>query len=109
VCRDGDRRRGGDHEADRQQRDGAQVRLEVAQVGEVRRRVQQRRQEDHQHQLRLQLGVGQAGQEAHHQPSEHQHDRVRHADRPAGGGQHGDGHQQRDQDQLDAVHQWFLS
>ena len=38
----------------------AQVVLEVAQAGEERRRVEQRRQEDHQHEVRLELDLRQA-------------------------------------------------
>ena len=57
VRDDGDRAGGRDHEPDRQQRDRADVVAEVAQAREERRRVQQRRQEDHEHELRVELDL----------------------------------------------------
>ena len=54
--RDDDHRR--QHEADREQRDRAHVAPKLAQRGEVGRRVEQRRQEDDEDELRLQLDVG---------------------------------------------------
>jgi hypothetical protein len=104
VRHDRDRARRRDHEPDRHQGDRAQVVLEVAQAREERGAVEQRRQEDHEHELRLELDVRQAGDEAHHEPAEHEQDRIRDPDHPAGGRQHGDRDQQRDQDELDAVH-----
>ena len=47
----GDRAHRHQHEPDRAERDRAQVGPQVAEVGEDRRRVEQRREEDHQHDL----------------------------------------------------------
>ena len=48
--------------------------------------------------------VGDHGQEAHDEPADHEHDRVGDIDRPRHPGQPGDGDQQADEDDLDAVH-----
>jgi hypothetical protein len=98
VRDDRDRAHRRQHEADRQQRDRAHVAPQVVQVGEERGRVQQRRQEDHEHQLGLELDLGQAGHEAERQPAHDQHDRVRNVERARGRGQAGHGHEQADED-----------
>ena len=52
---------------------------QVAERGEERRRVEERRQDRDEHDLRLQLDVRDARHEAEREPAEHEQDRVRHA------------------------------
>ena len=59
-------------------RDRAQVRAQVSQPGEERRRVEQRRQDRHQHQVGRQREVRQAGHEPEQQAAADQEDRGRH-------------------------------
>ena len=73
-------------------------------VGEERARVQQRRQEDHEHEVGLELDLGQAeGHKAITAPPITSTIGYGHVDRPGGGRQAGDGDQQRDEDQFDFV------
>ena len=102
----GHRRDRGDrdeHEADREQRDRRPVRLQLVCGDRDRRRVQQRRQEDEEDDVRVELGRRQARDEPDDQPAEHQRDRVRHARAQAEARQDGDGEQQEDE-QLDLGH-----
>ena len=61
--------------AEGQQRDRAQVRLQVAQAGEERRRVEQRRQDRDEHEIRRQLEVRQPRNEAEHEAAGHEEQR----------------------------------
>jgi hypothetical protein len=71
-----DRERGGDDEADCEQADRPHVRAQVAERGEERCVVQERRQHPEEHELRVEVELGHARQEAEHQPTEHEQDRV---------------------------------
>ena len=102
---DGDGAHRDQHEPDRLQRDRAQVAPQVVQVGEEGRRVEQRRQEDHEHELGLELDVRQPGHEAEHQPADDQHDRVGDVHRARGRAEDGHRDQEADEDELDVVHQ----
>jgi hypothetical protein len=97
-------RHGGQHETHGEQGDRAQVGAQIAQVREERAEVEQRRQEDDQDQVRLEPHVGQDGQHAHDRPAEHEQDGVGDLQAVGRGGQPGDRHQQRDDDDLDTVH-----
>ena len=56
--------------------------LSAPQVREERRDVEQRRQEDHEHELGVELDVRDAGQVPERDRPEHEHDRIGHADEP---------------------------
>ena len=77
--RDGDHRRR--HEADREQRDRPQVLTELAQSGVERGRVEERRQDAEQHDVRRHVHVRHARHEPEPEPAEHEQDRVRDAQR----------------------------
>ena len=66
-----------DHEADREQADLAQVVAQLAQRGEEGRGVEQRRQDDDQHDVGVELHVGDAGDEAQRRAADHEQDRIR--------------------------------
>jgi hypothetical protein len=76
---------GHQHEADGQERDRTQVRLKVPPGGKERRDVEQRRQEEQEHHLRLELNSRKSRYEAEDQPAQDQQDRVRNPD-PVGEG-----------------------
>ena len=104
-------RDGGDrdqHEPDREQRDRRPVGLQLVRGDRDRRRVQQRREEDEEHDVGVELRRRQARDEADHQAAEHERDRVRDAAAQAEPRQHGDGEQQEDE-QLDLGHGHHLS
>ena len=82
---------------------GAQFASQLVRGDRDRGRVQQRRQEDEEDDVRVELGRRQARDEPDDQPAEHQRDRVRHAGAQAEAGQHRDGEQQEDE-QLDLGH-----
>ena len=65
--------------------------------------VEQWRQEDDEDELRRELDVGQAGDEADQQAADDEHDRVRDVDGAGGRGQHGHRNQEADEDELDVV------
>ena len=73
--RDAARRRG--DEADREQRDRAEVRPQVAEPGEERGRVEERRQDRDEDEIRRQLQVRQPGHEAEQQAADDEQDRDR--------------------------------
>jgi len=56
------------NQADREQADRADVRLELAPGGEQRRLIQNRRQHQHQSELRIELRLGQPRHEAEQPP-----------------------------------------
>ncbi len=93
-----------EHEPDGVQRDRAHVRTQVANRGEVRRVEQQRRQEDEQHDVRVELDLGHPGAEPHEASAHHEQDRVRHVQQPRESGERGHSHQQEQEDELDVVH-----
>ena len=95
VVRDGGNRDHGDqHHRHGQQEYRARVAAQVAQRREERGAVEQRRQEDEQHQLRVELDLRDAGHEADDGAAEHQRDRV---GNPQYLGQHGEGHDAQQQ------------
>ena len=71
------------HQSDRGQRQGAGVGAQCPQIGHEGRHIEQRRQEDHQHQVGLELDVGDAGEVAERDRPEHEHDWVRDAEQPS--------------------------
>ena len=102
VRHGGDGGRRGQHQPDREERDGPEVRLEVAERGEVRRRPENGRQEDQEDDVGTEPHGRDAGHDAEEQPSEHQEDRVRHEDAARDG--HEDQHGAHQQDhRLDAM------
>ena len=72
--------------------------------GEEGGAVQQRRQEDQQHDVRVELHGRHAGQEADHRAAEHERDRVGNAQQAREHGERGCGHQEAEDEQLDVVH-----
>ena len=78
MGRRGDREDRRQHEADGQKRDRPQVCAQVERRGEEARRVQERRQEDHEDHLGRYLHRRQPRRKAEREPAEHQKDRVRH-------------------------------
>ena len=61
----------------RGERERPQAGADVVEVREEGRGVQQRRQEDHEDDLGVELDLRQPGDEAHRGAADHQHDRVR--------------------------------
>ena len=66
-----------DHEADGEQADLAEVVAQLAQRGEEGRGVEQRRQDDDEHDVGVELDVGDAGDEAQRRAADHEQDRIR--------------------------------
>ena len=75
----GDGKHRDEHEPDREEPDRLHVRPELAQRGEERAAVEQRRQHRDEHEVRVQVHLGRMRHEADHRAAEHQHDRVRDA------------------------------
>ena len=82
---------------------GAQLAFSSCARDRDRRGVEQRREEDEEHDVRVELRRRQARHEADDQPAEHERDRIRDAAAQAEPRQHGDGEQQEDE-QLDLGH-----
>ena len=93
-----------DHEADRDHRDAARVGPQLAKVGEERRHVQEGRQEQDEHELRIELHVRDPGDEADRKAAQHQQDRVGDAEQPGQHAERRDRHQQAEKKQLRVVH-----
>ena len=93
-----------EHQADRRHRDRAQVAAQRAQVREEGGRVQQRRQEDQEHQVGLELDLRHARHQPEHQPAEHERDRIGHRQPARDHVQARDRHEQRRQDDLEILH-----
>jgi hypothetical protein len=74
--RDDGRRR--ENEPDRGQGERPHVGAQRAEVREEGGRVQERRQEDHQHQIGIELDVRDARDQAENEAAQHERDRVRH-------------------------------
>ena len=92
--------RGREHEPDREQADRADVLAQLPQPGEERRRVEQRRQEDQQDEVRLELDVRDAGDEPEPEAAEDEEDRIRHVEDARRGDEDGDREQQPGEHQL---------
>jgi hypothetical protein len=105
VRDDRDRGRGHEHEPDRVQADPAQVRPQVAQRREVGRVEQERRQEDQEDEIRVELDLRHAGHEPDKAPGHHQQDRVGDPERAGQHRHRGDGHEQEQDYELDVLHQ----
>ena len=100
VGDDGDDDHRQEHEADREQPDRPEVRAQVAQRGEERGSVEERRQYADEHEVGRQVELGQAGHEAEREPAEHEQDRIwnpelrdEHQHRGACDEQHEQGHE----------------
>ena len=93
-----------EHQADRRHRDRAQVAAQRAQVREEGGRVQQRRQEDQEHQIGLELDLRDARQQTEHQPAQHERDRIGDRQPARDHVQARDRHEQRRQDDLEILH-----
>ena len=73
--RDDDHRQ--EHEADREQADWAKVRAQVAQRGEERCSVEERREHADEDEVGGQIDLGQSRDEPERQPAQHEQDRIR--------------------------------
>ena len=104
VAHDGDEHHRHEHEPDGRHREGTGVAAERLDVREEGRRVEQRRQEDEQHEVRVELRLGDAGQDAQHETAEDEHDRVRDADAAGQRVENGDRHEHGGQAEFEAVH-----
>ena len=89
---------GGDHEPDTEQADRSHVHLQLVQGGEEGARVEQGWENGDQHEIGRKLELGHAGNEADGEPAEHEHDRVRHAQRRRDHEHGRDGHEQDEED-----------
>jgi hypothetical protein len=90
------------HEADREQKDGPGVRPEVADRGEIGGREEDRRQEQREHQIGLQLDVGQVREEPQQHARDEQEDRLRDGHPPREVAD-ADRRREQQQDELDGV------
>ena len=88
------------HEPDREQPDRTHVRAQLAERGEVRAGVEQRRQDGHEHQVRPQGDRRDPGNESNRQAAEHEQDRVGDPDELRGREQDRPGGEQSGQQQL---------
>ena len=91
---------GGEHEPDRERADRPDVLPQLPQPGEVRRRVEQRRQEDQQHEVWLELEVRDARDEPEPEPAEDEEDGIRHVEHARRRDQNGHREQQPDEHKL---------
>jgi hypothetical protein len=80
------------------ERDRAQAGAQAAQVGEERPAVEQRWEEQQEHQLRLELDLRQPRDEAHREAADHEHDRIRDIHRPRRRREHDNRYEQADED-----------
>ena len=104
VADDRDRTGRKQHQADRGQRQRAGVGAHRAQIGEEGRHVEQRRQEDHQDQVGVELDVRDAGQVTDGDRPDHEHDRVRDVEQPGDHAQRRDRDAQAQDQELGLVH-----
>ena len=81
MAGDGDHHHRHRHESDREQRDRADVALEVAESGVESRRVEERRQDPDDHDVGRQGDGWDAGRKAEHKPADDEEDRIRDAER----------------------------
>jgi hypothetical protein len=98
----GDHQHGDDHQANREQPDRPQVRLEVAPRGEQRRLIQDGRQHQHEQILGVELQLRQLRDEAERPAAEHQRDGIRQAGAARDPAQRHRAEQQEDDDLEDA-------
>ncbi len=77
---------------------------QLSRRGEEGRAVEQRREEDQEDDVRIELYGGQAGEKADHRAADHERDRVRNAQQPTEHGKRGCGHEEAENEQLDVVH-----
>ena len=89
-----DRERGRQHQPDREHADLAHVLAQLAQAGEEARAVEQRREEDEQDEVRLQLGVRDPRDPRDGEAAEDEEDRVRDREHARGRDEDRDGEQQ---------------
>ena len=104
VGNDGDGRRRDQHEPDRVEGDRPRAVAQAAQVGEERGRVQQRRQEDQQHQVGVELDARDPRHQPEQQATEHERDRVRDPQPVGERVQPGGRDEQRRDDDLQVTH-----
>jgi hypothetical protein len=90
--------------ADRKQGDRPGVAAQVAQRGEESGAVEQRREEDQQHQVRVQLQLRDARDVADSDAAEHEGDRVRHAQHARQHREARGAREQAEHDQLQMLH-----
>ena len=95
--RDADRRH--DDEPDREEPDRARVGSQVAERREERRAVEQRRQDAEEDELRLELELGNARDDANGEPADDEQDRVRDTKRRRAREQRGDDRQKPERDE----------
>jgi hypothetical protein len=100
----GDRAHRRDHQRHRVEGERAQAGPEVVEVRLERRAVDQRRQEDNQHDLRVELHLGQPRDKPEQGPADNQHDRIRHRQAPGEHAQARHRHQQPGDQQLGLAH-----
>ena len=100
VGHHGDGAHRGQDQAEGEQPDGPGVAPQLVEVGEERRRVQERREEDQQDEVGVQLDVGHAGREAERRAAQHQQDRIGDPDPAGDHRQHRNRQEQPEQDEL---------
>ena len=100
--RDGGHRR--ENERDGEGGDRARVAAQLAHRREEGRAVQERREEDQEHDIRVELHGGNTGQESDHRAACHERDRVRNANHSGQHGEPSDREQKPEDDQLDVIH-----
>jgi hypothetical protein len=89
-----------DDEPDREEEDGPDVPPVLAERRVHGLPVEERREEDEEHEVGLELDVRQAGDEAEAEPAEDQDDRIRNADADGERAEEHDGDEERDDDRL---------
>ena len=83
---------------------GAEVPAQVAEVGEECGAVEKGRQEDHQHDVGIEVHIRQAGNESEQRAADDKHDRIRDRESASQGAQHGNGDEQPDDQKLGLAH-----
>ncbi len=104
VAGEGDQYDRDQHEPDGRQGERPRVAAKRPHVGEEGRGVQQRRQEDEQHEVRIELGLGDAGENPQHQTAQNEHDRIRDADASGERVEDGDREEHGGQTDLEFLH-----
>jgi hypothetical protein len=92
-----------EHEPDREPADRPHVALELARVGEEGGAVEQRRQEQQEHEVRVERDLADPGHEPEREPARDEGDRVGHADDPREDRQRDDRHEQAEDRELEMV------
>jgi hypothetical protein len=104
VRHGGDREHRDEHQPDGVERDRAQIGAQVAQRGEERRPVEERREEDQQDQVGWQLDLRDAGYEPDPKPADHEQDRVGHIEDAGENRETRDRHEQTEDDKFEVLH-----